>query len=201
MPSPFGHALAGLATAWAGGRPRTRVWGLAICCAILAALPDVDLLIPGAHRTFTHSIVAAVIVTIIAIVVTGRVTGKNDLRFALLCGAAYGSHLVMDVFGADPNPPSGIQLLWPARAWIISPWTIFPGTERRHLLTIHSFETNAKALIVECAVMMPIAGAAWLTRRYRSRVRSSARDSLPPPSAAEAGTAGTSDPQAPTEAR
>ena len=200
MPSPFGHALAGLATAWAGGRLHLRVWGLAVSCAILAAAPDLDLLLPGAHRTFTHSIVAAVIVTIIAIVVTGKVTGKVDVRTGLLCGAAYGSHLLMDLLGADPNPPSGIQLLWPARVWVISPWTMFPGTERRHMLTVESFETNVKAVLVECAVMIPIAAAAWLTRRYRNRARSSGPGSPRPPSAARVDTAGTSDRQARTEA-
>ena len=182
MPSPFGHTLAGLAIAWTGGRPRARVWALALSCAVLAALPDADLLIPGTHRTFTHSVLAAVLVTIIAVGVTGKVTGKVDWRAGLLCGGAYASHLLMDVFGADPNPPSGIQLFWPARIWIISPWTFFPGTERRHLLTCESFKVNLKALVVEAAVMTPIAAAAWFMRRYRNRVRSSGQDSPPPPS-------------------
>lgn len=201
MPSPIGHALAGLATAWGGGRLREPAWPLAAVCAALAAIPDADLLLPGAHRTFTHSFVAVAVVLIIAAAVTGKVTGKIDWRIVLLCGAAYGSHVLMDWLGADPNPPSGIQLLWPSAGWFIAPWTIFPGTERRHILSVASFLTNLKAVGVECAVMAPVAAGAWLTRTYRSRGRLSARDILPQPSGAAADTAGTSDRRARPGAR
>src|SRR3954447_20371154 len=68
MPSPIGHALAGLAVAWGsdllprgtGGRPEGP--SPDYVCVMLAVLPDADLLLPVAHRTVTHSIgaVAAV---------------------------------------------------------------------------------------------------------------------------------------------
>src|SRR6266705_1400032 len=90
MPSPIGHALAGVAVSWAGQRRpptadrraepyprRTRSLNLtpmAVVCAILAALPDIDLVLPGFHRTYTHSVTAVIVVTIVAAAMTGKVT-------------------------------------------------------------------------------------------------------------------------------
>ena len=54
MPSPIGHALAGVAVAWAID-PRTDR-RLALTAAGLGALPDIDLLLPMPHRTITHSL-------------------------------------------------------------------------------------------------------------------------------------------------
>jgi len=192
MPSPFGHALAGAAVAWVSEPTSTRTLerrpstgALTAVCAVLAALPDADLLLPGAHRTFTHSIFAVIVVTIVAAGVTRWVTRKerhvgpvgqagrvgraahvNAWRIALICGAAYGSHLLLDLLGDDPNLPSGIQLLWPSQRWFILPITIFPGTERRHIFSAASILINLKAFGVELIVMGPIAAAAaWYRRR------------------------------------
>ena len=81
MPSPFGHALAGLAVAWAadllpGDRawraaPTTASWyrragnGLTAACAVLATAPDLDLAFTR-HRTYTHSVGAVLLVGLIA---------------------------------------------------------------------------------------------------------------------------------------
>ena len=150
MPSPIGHALSGVAIAWTAslGEPRDPAgrtvsdrW-LPVYVA-LAAAPDLDLLVHGAHRTATHSVTAMVLVTIVAAAVTGQVTRLRALRFggqaprrasrfggqaprrasrfdrqarwrvALLCGISYGSHLLLDWLAADNYPPRGIQLLWP----------------------------------------------------------------------------------------
>ena len=182
MPSPIGHALAGVAIAWSSeyfpaATPavtpsRTRVSArLTLVCATLAALPDVDLIVPGTHRTVTHSIGATILVTIIAAGVTGWVTRKRAgtprsprlpreiWRTAFICGLAYASHLLLDWLGADPNPPSGIQALWPfSHEWFISPWTVFPGTERRHFFTMAALATNFRALAVEIGLLAPIVG-------------------------------------------
>jgi membrane-bound metal-dependent hydrolase YbcI (DUF457 family) len=214
MPSPIGHALAGAAIAWGAERrtaaaigasagtsaPRLQRadWTLTLVCAGLAAVPDADLLVSGLHRTVTHSVLAAGLVTILAAGVTGWVTGRIRWGVAAVCGAAYASHLLLDWLGADPNLPSGIQLLWPDRRWFIAPLTIFPGTERRHLFTLASIATNVKAAAVECAVLGPIAVVlgrerlrAVFRRRYRSRVPTSGQDGRLRPSAAEAGRDGT----------
>src|SRR4051812_25436573 len=108
MPSPIGHALAGLAVAWgsdllpprAGGRPG----GLHpdYVCVMLAVLPDADLLLPVAHRTVTHSIAAVAAVGLL-IIVASRVTGKVTRTVAVACVAAYASHLLLDWLQTDPT--------------------------------------------------------------------------------------------------
>src|SRR5262245_12258388 len=87
MPTPIGHAMAGVASAWIADLvPGDRAWrtapspaswyeragsGLTVACALLAVLPDIDLVyLPfnsQAHRTFTHSIGAVILVGLIAL--------------------------------------------------------------------------------------------------------------------------------------
>jgi len=188
MPSPIGHALAGVAVAWSadlvdGGRSSPR---LVAACGGLAMLPDADLLIPSTHRMATHSIAAAVVVFIIAAAVTGQVTratrrcqtlqrgnaGVRHLhgatqgwRTAILCALAYGSHLLLDWLGADFFPPRGIQLLWPVSdRWMISGWDIFRQTARRQFLTAPIIRQNALAVAQELAILLPIVLVLWLVR-------------------------------------
>src|ERR1700738_2286844 len=150
MPSPIGHALAGVAVAWSAeqrpgsaGLKRPLPLGVTLSCMALAVLPDADLLYMPIHRTMTHSIGATILVTIVAIAVTGKVTRLSILRrcqdrhdpargttrsgqsetlaaradvlggLVLMCAAAHASHLLLDWLGADPSRPFGIQALWP----------------------------------------------------------------------------------------
>jgi membrane-bound metal-dependent hydrolase YbcI (DUF457 family) len=170
MPSPIGHALGGLAVAWAADLmpPRTgrRPQGLRYdyLCVTLAVLPDADLLLPIAHRTATHS-VAAVAAVALLMIVASRVTGKVTARFAVASVAAYASHLVLDWLQADPTPPLGIQALWPASStWFISGWDIFRPTERRQLFELATMQRNAVAVVQEIVILAPVAAAAWLVR-------------------------------------
>ncbi len=176
MPSPIGHALAGVAIAWGGdvaGKRRSST-ALATTCAVLAAVPDADLLIPGAHRTATHSVTAALIVFIVAALVTGRVTPAAKRRSqpplvsraAALCGLAYASHLLLDWLGADNYPPRGIQLFWPfSRGWYISDLDVFRQTARQHFLTPPIMRQNAIAVAQEIAILLPIVAVIWWARR------------------------------------
>ena len=163
MPSPFGHALAGVAVAWtmdprAGRR-------LAIVAAGLAALPDVDLLLPFRHRTLTHSVSAVIVATIIAAVVTGQVTRGAVRRTACVCGAAYASHLLLDWLAVDPSFPFGIEALWPfSDRFFISGWDVFGKTAREHIFTWPAIIINLKAIAGEMAILGPIAWALWLVR-------------------------------------
>jgi membrane-bound metal-dependent hydrolase YbcI (DUF457 family) len=194
MPSPIGHALAGLAVAWiAEPSPTDRSpvspastdtrasdnatagpvaglgvppsWHLPLICLTLAVLPDVDLVYQPVHRTATHSVGAAILVIIIAAAVTRWVNGRINWHMALLCGAAYGTHILLDWLGVDQNEPAGVQALWPFNGrFFISPWTIFPGTERDDPLSTLALIRNAKAAATELAVMGPIV---WMARRWR----------------------------------
>jgi membrane-bound metal-dependent hydrolase YbcI (DUF457 family) len=180
MPSPVGHALAGAALALAAeplvrrGAPPFRV--ALLTCIGLAALPDADLLYQPIHRAVTHSVGSTILVTIIATVVTAWVTRTRGTAFGLLCGIAWGSHLVLDWLGADPTPPRGIQALWPfTNRWFISDLDLFRGTERRQIFTWASMIYNLKAVGQEVAILAPITGALvyWRTaREHRERAAS-----------------------------
>src|SRR5947207_9945889 len=127
MPSPVGHTLAGVAVAWAadlvpGDRswraaPPTDSWyrragnGVTLACALIAALPDLDLLF-ATHRAFTHSVGAVMFVAVGAAIVARRIR-RPVARVALMCAAAYASHLVLDWLAVDLYPPPGLRALWP----------------------------------------------------------------------------------------
>ena len=120
----------------------------------------------------THSVCAALLVTIIARAVTGWVTGRLSWRIALTGGAAYASHILLDWLACDPKPPAGIQVLWPFTfAWYTSPWTLFPVTERSHFFTASALATNVRAVLIEIAIMGPlVAVLGWAKRRsWKSR--------------------------------
>jgi membrane-bound metal-dependent hydrolase YbcI (DUF457 family) len=179
MPSPIGHALAGVGVAWAadlvpGDRswrlaPGTASWrgragnGLTLLCAGLAAAPDLDLaFVP--HRTMTHSLVAVVFVAVVAAAVAAS-TGRAVARITLMCAGAYGSHLLMDWLGVDLYPPRGIQLMWPfSDEWFISNADIFRQTARLRIFTRGPMMTNVRAILQEFAILGPTLIALWLVR-------------------------------------
>ncbi len=175
MPTPFGHALAGVAVAWTSDLvpPRARRPALAVTCAALAMVPDVDLVLPATHRAVTHSIGAVAAVIMIAAAVTGwvRVRSRNGRglpgawRVALVCGAAYASHILLDWLGVDRSPPLGIQALWPLKdGWYLSGLDLFAPTERRHLLSVATWLINMKAAGVEALVIGPVLAVVWSIR-------------------------------------
>jgi LexA-binding, inner membrane-associated putative hydrolase len=173
MPTPVGHALAGAAVAIVAERSvrsALRWRSLLIVCMALAVLPDLDLLYQPIHRSFTHSLGSVLLVMIVAAVVTGKVTRRSGLVLGLVCAAAWGSHIVLDWLGTDPNPPRGIKALWPfSNRWFISGWDLFLGTERRRLFTGDSIRQNLRAIVREILVLAPVVGAlafARLSRRW-----------------------------------
>ncbi|HEV8347592.1 MAG TPA: metal-dependent hydrolase [Vicinamibacterales bacterium] len=184
MPTPIGHALAGVAAAWAvdllPGRRRWRAapssasWyqqagnGLTLICAGLAIVPDVDLVLlpfnPQSHRTFTHSIGAVLFVAALAAATAAHVR-RPIARVALMCAAAYATHPLLDWLGVDNFPPRGIQLLWPfSHAWFISDLELFPQTARRQIFTGPIIQLNLLAAAQEIAMVLPILVALWLVR-------------------------------------
>jgi membrane-bound metal-dependent hydrolase YbcI (DUF457 family) len=184
MPSPIGHALAGVAAAWSADLvPGDRAWrtapqfaswyeragnGLTLACVCLAVLPDLDLLMlpfkPETHRTVTHSVGAVLVVGLAAAAMARRV-GRPVTRVALMCAAAYATHLFLDWLGADGFPPFGLQIFWPfSDGWFISGWDLFPQTARRQLLSPAIIRLNALAIAQETAILVPILVALWLVR-------------------------------------
>ena len=182
MPSPIGHALAGIAVAWTADLiPGDRGWrtapaaapwylragdGLTLLCTGLGAAPDLDLLF-GAHRTVTHSIGAVLFVGLSAALGARLWTAYRApiARVALMCAAAYASHLFLDWLGIDFYPPRGIQALWPInREWYISGADVFRQTARLHIFTRPVIMTNLRAIVQEIAILGPTVVALWLVR-------------------------------------
>jgi len=179
MPSPIGHALAGLAAAWAVDLvPGDRAWrtapepaswfrragdGLTLGCGALGAAADLDHLFMT-HRTATHSIGAIAFVGLFAAALAANAQ-RPVARVALMCAAAYSTHLLLDWLGVDTSVPRGIQALWPfSHEWFISGLDLFGQTERRDVWTVASLLTNVKAVVGELALVGPIVVALWLVR-------------------------------------
>jgi membrane-bound metal-dependent hydrolase YbcI (DUF457 family) len=198
MPSPIGHALAGLAVRWAAG-PSTRsstsrrIAPITIACLAVAVLPDLDLVHYSLHRTVTHSVGATLLIMIIVAGVTGWVTGSIGWRVALVVGAAHASHILLDWLGVDTLAPIGIQAFWPfSDRWFFSGWDVFLPVERRNIFSLAALGVNARAALREAAILGAIAAAAWAaTRTRRTRGRFSAPDVRRRPSDAAGDTAGT----------
>ena len=179
MPSPIGHALAGLAAVWIADLvPGDRDWrtappsaswykragnGLTLACAVLSASPDLDLLV-ARHRTVTHSVAAVAFVAIFAAAMAAR-ADRPIARVAAMCAAAYTTHLLLDWLAADTFPPRGIQWLWPvSHKWYISDTDWFRQTERREFFTAPSIIKNLQAIVQEIAILGPTLAAVWLVR-------------------------------------
>ena len=163
MPSPVGHALGGLAAAFAvdalARRPRLTL-PLLGAAAAFAVSPDLDLL-AGSHRTYTHSIGGVAMVALACWLVL-RVRHGTSAGTALLT-AAYASHLPLDWFSKDTRDPRGLTALWPfSDSYYQSPWAVFGETSRRYWLPEEFIFSNAKEAMLECAVMLPLVLIAWV---------------------------------------
>ena len=176
MPTPFAHALGGVAAGClvtaaaalaAGGRPSARAIRTAVarigprrcaaCLACLGMLPDLDLLV-GSHRGVTHSIGAA----LAAGGVGYALARSGRLLVAVAVAAAYGSHLLLDWLGTDPGVPAGIMALWPwTREFHLSDTHLFPRVCREYWLA-ECWRTNLIALGREIVVLVPVTAAAGL---------------------------------------
>ena len=180
MPSPLGHALAGIIAAWSADLvPGHRAWRTAsasasfcdraggavtLLCSGIAILPDLDLAF-HAHRSVSHSLFAVALMTIISAAVTGWVTRRPVWRVAFMCGSAYGTHLLMDWLAVDTYLPYGLQVFWPfSHTWYISGMDLFAQTERRLLFSARSIRINLTAMGWETAILLPIVVLLWLVR-------------------------------------
>jgi membrane-bound metal-dependent hydrolase YbcI (DUF457 family) len=118
MPSPIGHALAGVAVAWSAeqlpgsaGLKRPFPPGVVLACVALAVLPDADLVYMPMHRTVTHSIGATLLVTILAIAVTGKVTRLSTLRRAQGSPGS-GRGTILPGRETTATPPARADIVW-----------------------------------------------------------------------------------------
>jgi inner membrane protein len=118
--TPIGHALAAYAvyhfSAGTASENRRIFLGL---CVLMAIAPDFDF-IPGMfegqpalyHQRISHSLGAAVVVSLVAALVYGMKTGEVCASWKWFF-LAYASHLLLDFIGPDGRPPYGQPLFWP----------------------------------------------------------------------------------------
>jgi hypothetical protein len=184
MPSPVGHALAGVAAAWLSGGRLPRGWHGTLFLpfpgasrapfdvsarsaeialfSVAAIAPDLDLLF-GTHSTYTHSMGAVMLVFALAM----AVGGVGQWRVALGVAAAWGSHILLDWLGNDTSPPIGVMALWPlSRDHYQSSLFVFDAISRRYWLPEQFVVGNLRALAKEMAILIPVA---WLASRWRGR--------------------------------
>jgi hypothetical protein len=175
MPTPVGHAIGGLATAWfAESISRKSSWNipLAVACAAIAMTPDLD--IPfGVHRIYTHSVAAVAVVGLVSWLVLRRRTPLAT-RFALIIAAAYSSHLLLDWLGKDTSTPPGLMALWPfSSRFYISGFDVFGQVSRRYWKPDEFIVGNMKTLARELAILVPVVTLAWFLRSRTTNVSSS----------------------------
>ncbi len=177
MPTPIGHALAGLAIAGAsGGSKRPPTSHLAVL-AVCAAAPDLDLvlrLVDGQnhHRGASHSFAAAALVALATVFLRRAGVG---LPSAALMGAAWSSHVVLDYFGLDTSPPVGEMALWPfSAAFYASPVSVFYDIPRS--FSAAAIRHNLVAVAIEMVILAPVAWLCWGGFKSGSGSRPAGRD-------------------------
>ena len=162
MPTPLGHALAGIAVAGLAGSarrlPAAHMGDLVFC----ATAPDLDLVLRfvdgvSHHRGASHSLGAVVLVAVVGFVV--RRLGGN-LPTVLAMSAAWASHVVLDFLGLDTAPPFGEMALWPVSTdFYVSPIAVFYDVRRS--FSWSALRHNAVAVAIELVVLVPIALLCW----------------------------------------
>jgi LexA-binding, inner membrane-associated putative hydrolase len=172
MPSPLGHAIAGLTVhvLVAPGQTELLDWRRAALVTGAALAADLDLvvgLIDGRnhHGNESHSLGFAILAGLLA-AVFGRVAGWPEPRaLAIAVGLSWSSHVLLDYLNVDTHPPIGIMAFWPASLHHFKvPWPIFLDIGRT--LDWTTVRHDAIAAAWETVVLLPILVSAF---RYRTR--------------------------------
>jgi hypothetical protein len=159
-------------------------WPMAAVCGLAAVLPDVDFLLPVAHRGPTHSLLAGFATGIAAFVVMSAMSGKvAGRRIALLLALAVLSHVLLDWLGQDSSTPRGVMALWPFNThYYISDVNVFKAVDRRYWLP-GFWRRNLIAVARELLILVPVLVIAVRINTRRSPGRTSGQGDQPPPSA------------------
>lgn len=182
MCTPIGHALAG-AVIYKGGSNQLGhpIW-LLVVLILSANLPDVDFIFgyvvgnPNLyHHTWTHSLTFCLMVGALTVIVTWPLVGRNSLWIGFLISGAVLSHLIMDFFTVDRNPPLGIKLFWPVtEKYYISSVSIFQDVYKasssngfiRSLFCWHNLIT----VLIETVIVGPLFIVVYLFKRKRNTI-------------------------------
>lgn len=156
MPSPVGHALAGIAAGWLiAPAPRAEAPARVLLLGAVALAPDLDLLV-GAHSGPSHGIGVALTAGVIALIWARRQGVRAASLFGLAIAAAYASHPLLDWLGTDSSPPIGIMALWPfSRDYYESSLHVFMAISRRYWLP-EFWSHNLLAVGRELVLLLPV---------------------------------------------
>lgn len=155
MPASTGHGLAGLAIAYYFKKDRLG-FREAVLCVLAANLPDGDY-IPGIligawkrfHPSFTHSFFAAGVVALMVYWAAKKIFAPEDhRRWAWMLGAAYTSHLLLDIIQVDTYLANGIgiPLFYPITNQCYQMgWDWLPSVS--HLLDFTSFSSVIRSIL------------------------------------------------------
>jgi inner membrane protein len=171
MPSPIGHALAGLIVHTAGSQRRDlQDWPRFGLVVAAACAPDLDLLlrflIGGQHhRGPSHSLGAALLAGAAAYAMLALAHWPRATRLASLVGLGWASHVLLDWLGSDTHPPLGLMALWPwSSGWYKAPLVFFGDIGRT--LELSTVRHNAMAAAWEIVLLLPIL---LVAARFRQR--------------------------------
>jgi hypothetical protein len=172
MPSPVAHSLAAyslivaIRPQWVASRHTHQ---LAVALAILLGpMADWDFLVAHftrnpvlQHHFFSHSIPFVIGLTVLFYLLIGLRRRNSDVvtkgKTALLLGASYGTHLLLDYFTDDGSAPLGIPLLWPlTESHFRAPIVVFFSIHRGSLEALFSWR-NVEAVAREIAICLPVA--------------------------------------------
>ena len=170
MPTPVAHSLAGVGIFVATGKRSLLedTW-LFVFSVIAASLPDIDFGISflagkNYHHYFTHSIGFNIFFFIAAYAAARLWRRRRPLKDAGILGAAYLSHLLLDMLSKDTSAHYGIELFWPlSRDFYIAPVLVFDQIWRGTLAKLFGLH-NWLAVAREVAVVGPLVAALWWWR-------------------------------------
>ena len=175
VPSPIGHALAGIAAGWLVAPPtpgRRLVVTRVLVFAAAGVAPDLDLLV-GAHSGPSHGVGVALLAGVLVWLALRGLTprpggwGQTPGLVAAAVAAAFGTHSLLDWLGTDTSPPIGIMALWPfSREYYESSLHVFMAISRRYWLP-EFWTYNALALARELLILVPLVAACVMLRRPR----------------------------------
>ena len=172
MPTPVAHALAGTAVYLAARQDPARKEDLVLLggTVFAACAADLDFGISfltshNYHHYFTHSLGFATLFCLAAYFLAKWAAWPFPARDAWILGAAYLTHIVLDLFSKDTAAPFGVELLWPfSDAFTISPVLLFDDIWRgtlRELFGLHNWLAVAR----EVAIVGPVVAFVWWRRR------------------------------------
>jgi hypothetical protein len=180
MPSPVGHALAGLTVHALAARGRGELFDVRRAALTVGAAlaPDLDLLLKfvdgrNHHQAESHSLGCAVLAALAAWMAATWRRWPRPLALAALAGLAWASHVALDYLGSDTHPPIGLMALWPVSSGYFKfSWPVFMDIGRT--LEWETIRHNAVAVAWETVLLLPPLLLSW-----RHRLREAGEDGKP----------------------